>query len=135
MATVVRQQVWTGFVARRAARGETVSVQAAIGFTGLAAGPQALIVDPFALADPLLARLPPEPGQKFLAGHLRRAIPPGYLEARRTGSSASLPPELRGTWEQLRLVTSGPLFAPERLRAIVDFQLGRAAQRPRAAGG
>jgi len=115
-----------GVVAREAARsGDRVSVQTAVGFTGLAAGPEAILIDPFALTDPLLARLPPVAGDEFLAGHVRRAIPKGYAFARRTGSLERMEPALREYYGALRLLTSGDLFTRERWAAIVDFQLGR----------
>lgn len=48
-----------------------------IGMRGYAAGPDKIIVDVFALSDPLLARLPADPGSRI--GHFLRPRPAGYL--------------------------------------------------------
>jgi len=115
-----------GLEARQQARsGRRVSVQTAVGFAGVAAGPEVRIVDLLAITDPLLARLPPAAGAPFHVGHLRRDLPTGYLEARETGSLAEMDPVLRAYYGKLRLVTSGPLFSSERWLAIADLNLGR----------
>ena len=54
-----------------------VHAHTSIGMRGYAAGPDKIIVDTLALADPLLARLPAEPGSWI--GHFRRQLPAGYL--------------------------------------------------------
>lgn len=123
-----------GRVARsRAAEGQRASAHTALGFAGIAAGPDALLIDRFALADPLLARLPPRAGISFRAGHARRDLPVGYLHARETGSLDRMEPGMARYYQRLRLVISGPLLSRERLSTIVDFQLGR-VQPPTAAG-
>jgi arabinofuranosyltransferase len=54
-----------------------VTVAEAVGFMGYHAGPGVHIVDPLALTDPLLARLPAE--HPWRIGHFRRPLPAGYL--------------------------------------------------------
>ena len=76
------------------------------------------------LADPLLARLPPADPKRFVAGHLEREIPPGYLEARDTGDTSGMDPALAAYYEKLRLVVAGPLFSAARLQAILGLQAG-----------
>ncbi|NOY27898.1 MAG: hypothetical protein GXP62_18700 [Oligoflexia bacterium] len=110
---------------RRAAVGHRVSAQHAMGFTGIAAGSDAILIDRFGLVDPLLARLPPEPGTPFRAGHSRRALPPGYAFARETGSLVRMDPDMAAYYARLRLVISGPIFSQERFATIADFMLGR----------
>ena len=95
-----------------------------IGFAGLAAGPEVILVDRFALADPFLARLPLAPHTHWRIAHLPRKIPPGYLFARRTGSLDEMEPQLREYYAKLSLLVSGPLLSWERLRAIAGFNLG-----------
>ena len=103
--------------------GVRVHIALAIGFTGLAAGRDVVIVDPYALGDPLLARLPPKHRQLRLAGHLVRWLPRGYLHARETGSTDQIAPEMRAYYEALRLVVSGPIFSVARFRAIAALNL------------
>jgi hypothetical protein len=97
----------------------------AVGMLGYHAGPEALVIDTEALCDALLARLPTVDTRRWRIGHLTRAVPAGYRRARETGSLDAMQPELAEYYRALRLVTGGPLFAPERLRAVLDFQLGR----------
>jgi arabinofuranosyltransferase len=103
----------------------TVAVVPVIGLASLAAGPDVLVLDPYALADPLLARLPPADPTRLLIGHLKREIPAGYLEARETGGLDAMHPALADYYRKLRLVVSGPLLDRDRLRTIAGFQLGR----------
>jgi arabinofuranosyltransferase len=113
--------------ARQLARergGRVVIVRGAVGMLGFAAGPEVTVIDHFALGDPLLARLPVENPRRWRIGHFGRALPEGYLHARETGDASGMHPELARYWEVLRLVTSGALFAPERLRAIARLHLG-----------
>ncbi len=115
-----------GLAARKkAANGQRVTAQRALGFTGMAAGRQAILVDRFALADPLLARLPPKSGRAFSIGHVMRDVPAGYLHARETGSTEMMAPALAAYYERLWLVVSGPLLDPERLETIIAFNLGK----------
>jgi len=104
--------------------GKYVGLIDVIGFAGLAAGPEVILVDRFALADPFLARLPLDPHTHWRIGHLPRKIPPGYLFARRTGSLDEMEPQLREYYAKLSLLVSGPLLSWERLRAIAGFNLG-----------
>lgn len=96
-----------------------------IGMLGYYAGPGNVLIDELALADPLLARLPFVPDEGFFIGHFRRTIPEGYLYAVKTGSTEKMDPSLALYYEKLRLITSGDLFDPERLKTIVAFNLGR----------
>jgi arabinofuranosyltransferase len=99
--------------------------QGEVGMLGFYAGPKTTIVDPNGLTDALLARLPVKQVQGWRHGHLKRALPPGYLHARETGSLERMSPDLRAYYEKLRLITAGPVFDPERLGTIVAFNLGR----------
>ncbi len=96
-----------------------------IGFKGLAAGPEVTVVDRHGLADPLLARLPLDPSEPWRIGHLKRAIPAGYVVARQTGSLEGMQPGLREYDEHLRRIVAGPIFEWERLKTILSFHLGR----------
>jgi arabinofuranosyltransferase len=100
--------------------GSGVSVKGAVGLLGYYAGPKVRILDPLALTDPLLARLPiPDARHEvaFRAGHLLRAIPEGYRESIETGKNCIEDPGLAAYYEKLRLITQGPLFAGRRIVA------------------
>ena len=93
-----------------------------VGFFGYWAGIDTIVIDPFALTDALLARLPSH--GKWRIGHFKRRVPRGYRESLRSGENRLVDPGLREYYEHLRLVTQGPLWSPERLATIVRLNLG-----------
>jgi arabinofuranosyltransferase len=101
-----------------------VETATAIGMLGYFAGPDVVVVDQMALADPLLARLPAWRPLSMRAGHPRRKLPKGYLESRRTGSLAGFDPELRTYYVALRRIVRDPLLDSTRLAEIARFHLG-----------
>ncbi len=97
----------------------------AIGMLGFHAGPETIIIDANALCDPLLARLPTmKPARQWRVGHLKRGVPHGYRGARDTGDTSRMHPDMARYYQKLRLVTSGALLDPERLRLIWGFLWG-----------
>jgi len=98
-------------------------VRGNIGFLGYFAGPRVHIIDPYALADPLLARLPAIPNSRI--GHFQRLLPAGYAETVANGVVRIANPSLAEYYGRLRLVTSGPLISRARFGAILDLNLGR----------
>lgn len=119
-----------GEEARR--RGEPVWVTGNVGLFGYYAGPGVHIVDPPALTDPFLARLPADipatynlPNQVvWRAGHLDRKLPQGYLETLSAGSPRFSEPELEVLWSLVETVHRGPALASGRLAAIVALLRG-----------
>jgi arabinofuranosyltransferase len=94
-----------------------------VGFFGYFAGPGVHIVDLFALADPLLARLPFDPSIAYRVGHYVRRLPEGYGRSV-VGENQIVDPRVKNYYEVIRLITRGPLLSAARLRAIVRMQLG-----------
>lgn len=139
-----QQHVWPGEKRRereqalmRPRSGRYVSVTNAAGMVGYYLGPEVTVIDTFALADPLLARLPAY--HAWRAGHNSRAIPEGYVYFRETGDDQYLPPGLRACNRAIALIVSGDLFSPERLRALWALHGGACdaalqAYRPREDG-
>ena len=105
-----------------------VSVRGTIGIMGYFAPRDAILVDFFGLADPLVARLPTTPGFRKI-GHFRREIPKAYPEVRAGGPPERLDPALRAYYEPLRSIVSDPLLDPGRLAHLVRFHLGRYDER------
>jgi arabinofuranosyltransferase len=103
---------------------ENPRVSALIGMMGFYAGPEIIIVDSNALADPLLARLPTADVTSWRVGHFERNIPDGYLEGLKSNSFAGMDANLARYCEKLRLITSGDLCDLERLMTIAKFNLG-----------
>jgi arabinofuranosyltransferase len=98
-------------------------VRGNIGFLGYFAGPRVHIIDPYALADPLLARLPALPNSRI--GHFRRELPAGYAESVVEKRVLISDPSLGEYYRRLRLVIAGPLFSRARLKAILELNSGR----------
>lgn len=110
-----------------AASAEKVFVHPWIGLIGYYAGPAKYIIDPNALSDPLLARLPV--GQEFYfefwVSHWTRTLPAGYIESRRTGTNEVADPRIHDFFDRILNVTEGPILSAARFRNIVALNWGR----------
>jgi len=94
-----------------------------IGFYGYFAGPEMHVVDLLALADPLLARLPPV-DPNWSIGHLGRRSPEGYLETLASGENRIADPNLAHYYDKLAYVIRGDLFDLRRWREIWKLNTG-----------
>jgi len=93
-----------------------VAVEDNIGLVGFYAGPNVHIVDPAALGDPLLARLP-QVGLWEIS-HYYRPLPAGYLESLPAGPNHIEDPTLHELYDQIILMTRAPVFSTGRFAAI-----------------
>lgn len=107
------------------ASGESPVVRATLGFTGYYAGPRIHIVDPLALSDALLARLPSVNDPNWHIGHMVRYIPEGYLDTIRTGRNQIQDPKLAEYYDRLSVVIKGPLWTRDRWNAIYELNTGK----------
>ena len=116
--------------------GERVVIKDVIGIIGFYSGSNIHILDPRALSDPLLSKLPstefwrggqkPKPGEKkWLIGHFTRKIPVGYLETITTGKNKLEDKYLRKYYDKISLVTRGNLFDFNRLIEIWNLNTGK----------
>ncbi|MCA9493614.1 MAG: hypothetical protein KC621_26965 [Myxococcales bacterium] len=105
---------------------ETVVVAGGVGFLGREAGDDLIVVDDRGLTDPLVARMPSWVGDRgqWRPGHVPRILPKGYVETVRSGEDHFEDRDAAELFERLRLVTSGPVLAPERLTTIGGFLVG-----------
>jgi arabinofuranosyltransferase len=96
-----------------------------LGFTGIAGGPAAHLIDQCALADPLLAHLPAERTRQWRIGHFLRQLPTDYEAS--VAQRANLLTDLRthAYYESIRTVTRGRLTSLDRLREVARLTLGR----------
>jgi arabinofuranosyltransferase len=104
-----------------------VSPGTAIGFAGFAAGPDKFIIDVVALSDPLLARLPatrPATYEDWKSGHFYRTVPNGYVESVTRRVNVIEHPGIREYYDALITITRGPIWSTQRLRTIVEMNLG-----------
>lgn len=95
-----------------------------IGLFGFYSGPKIHIIDYYALADPLLARLPEFKQLNWRIGHFRRLIPDGYEATLSSRQNQLTDPALAQYYDKLILITQGDLFDSNRLREIWHMNLG-----------
>ncbi|WP_311222239.1 MULTISPECIES: hypothetical protein [unclassified Acidovorax] len=103
-------------------------IKCVIGMVGYGAGATVRILDPFALADPFLARLPARSHARV--GHYERAFPEGFLESYITGVNHLKDEKLARLWRDVDLVTTAPLLSEGRLEAIMRLNFQRHIYRP-----
>jgi arabinofuranosyltransferase len=115
---------WSHDGARLRATGKQVVVREYIGLVGYFAGPAVHIIDPHALSDPLLARIPGGTPYSVM-GHFQRDVPDGYVETVETGTSRLTDPDLAAYYEHLRVIVADPLWSRHRLVTLVRFLAGR----------
>lgn len=105
---------------------DTIIVRDSIGLFGYWAGTEKIIIDPLALSDPLLARLPAVETNSWRIGQFRRNIPAGYIESIQTGDSKLIDSQLNEFYKKVKVITqSESLFSLDRLRAIIMMNLGK----------
>lgn len=95
-----------------------------IGFMGYAFGPGKHVVDKYALADPLLSRLPMAQAEDWRIGHFTRVFPIGYRKTLRKGENFIEDPALAEYFNRLSLITRGPIWSWKRMETIWKFNLG-----------
>ena len=129
-----------------------LTIEDVVGVTGYYAGPDVQILRRLnALCDPLLARLPmverdpiylnwiigftyQEPEHPWRIGHFRRILPTGYLKTIVTGENRVQEMEVARLYDQLRLVTRGPLWDGDRFLEIIRLNLGLGSNYPNVPG-
>lgn len=89
------------------------------GIVGFCRGPLHQLIDPQAITDPLLARLPmPDLSEGFVPGHFIRTVPEGLLESYINNRNEVKDPKLKEYYEKLFTVTRGPVFSLMRFKYI-----------------
>jgi len=115
---------------------QTAGVYNIAGIFGYYTGPDLHIIDPWALGDPLLSKLPAteywrvgsskQPGDKWWRiGHFTRKIPEGYIETIESGENKIENESLRKYYDKLSFVIKGDLFDTERWLEIINLNLGK----------
>jgi arabinofuranosyltransferase len=93
-----------------------IKVTGNAGMYGYYGGPLVHIMDPLALTDPFLARLPAIPRARV--GHYERGLPPGYVETATQAAPSTDSVPLRPLLHDITLATRAPLLADGRAAAI-----------------
>jgi len=120
---VFPEHPWSAAGLKFRASADSVRIYKNIGIYGYFAGTAKTIIDPFALADPLLARLPVT--DSWRVGHYRRNIPAGYIDSVKNNKPLIEDKQLNEFYAKLRIITHGPdLLDRKRIRTILMFNLG-----------
>ena len=98
----------------------------AIGMVSIIHGPENHIIDIWALADPLLSKLPIDDIKHFRIGHFERTMPYGYLRTLITDENSIADTHIRAYYDKLKNVVRGDLFSVERFSNILylNFNIG-----------
>jgi len=95
-----------------------------IGIFGYWAGAKKIIVDEYALSDPLLARMH-IPKRPWRIGHFSRVIPKGYLKSIRKNKSLIANKNINEYYKKIKIITQDKeLFTKERIKTIILMNLG-----------
>jgi arabinofuranosyltransferase len=113
---------WARHAREVLASGERATIYIANGFFGFTLGRRVHVIDPIALSDMLLSRLPAQ--SDWRPGHFTRRVPTGYLETIASGENRIAEPAIAALYEKVRLIVSGPLFSRARLQAIWRLNTG-----------
>ncbi len=101
-----------------------VIIIGALGQFGYEKGPNFYVIDNYALADPLLARLPVR-NKYWQIGHFYRDLPDGYYETLETGENKIVNPDLALYYSKLSILTQGRLRDWNRIVEIWKFNTGQ----------
>lgn len=94
----------------------------AIGQFGWAAHPKLYIIDPLALSEPFLSRLPAKTAARV--GHYERAFPEGFVASRLSGRNQLQHPVLKQLYDDVILTTQGAIWSKARFEAIWRLNTG-----------
>ena len=101
-----------------------ICVNINIGLFGYWAGTEKIIIDPLALSDPLLARMPAWK-RKWRIGHFSRENPIGYIESVRTNRELIKNKNINEFYKKIKIITQDKnLFSVERIKTILLMNLG-----------
>ena len=120
-----RNMPWAGQGLKAKAEKHAVVAKCAVGLYGFEAGPSVFIVDPLAITDGFLSRLPSK--KPAYPGHYERAFPAGYLETVTTGKNQLGDPALNSLYDQTQLLSRAPLLDAARWQAIWTLNTGGAS--------
>ena len=105
--------------------GVTVVRFGVMGFFGFYVGPDVYVIDKFALADPLTARLPISDMDNWRIGHFERDLPERYWRTLELKNKNRIQdPNLHTYYDKLLVVTRGNLFDWDRFVEIWRFNTG-----------
>lgn len=101
-----------------------VLVLDSIGLAGYRLGPNYVLIDEYALADPLLSKLPANFTENWRIGHFERRVPNGYRQTLLLNKNQIENPHLAAFWERLSLLVQGDIWSLQRFTVIWKMNTG-----------
>jgi arabinofuranosyltransferase len=95
-----------------------------LGMLGIKLGPSVHLIDECALADPLLARLPPKHDDHWRPGHFIRQIPTDYVDTVRQRKGSLPDTAVNDLYVAVQSATREPLFSSDRWRNLIALNVG-----------
>ena len=115
---------WAEAGKRLRIEGKGTQVIYTCGYQGFYAGPRQHLIDAYALADPLLARLPCIK-ENWRIGHFVRNVPDGYFETVSSKTNQIRNKNVAVYYDKLSFITRGNLFDIKRLIEIWNMNMGK----------
>ena len=81
--------------------------------------------DLYGLGDPFLSKLPAVREENWRIGHMWRESPYGYNDSILFGGNRIENESIKEYYEVIKLITRGDLFDSDRIRAVIDMNLGK----------
>lgn len=102
---------------------DKITIKENVGLFGYYSGTEKIIIDPSAITDPFLARLPVTGWWRI--GHFRREVPDGYITSIADSTEAIDDPNINEFYKKVKILTQdNDLYSPQRLKTILLFNLG-----------
>ena len=103
--------------------GKDILISCHIGMVGYYGGRELYIIDPLALSDAFLGRMPLRPGVQRI-GHFERYLPRHYLDSIATGSNRFTHSLVRQYYDDIVEATRKPLVSADRWGALLRLNSG-----------
>lgn len=96
-----------------------------VGYRGYFGGPLIHVVDIYGLSNAFIARLPTNSISYLRPGHILRNFPRDYMRSVEQEENVIRDRKLAECYDKLTLITSGPIWSWERMKAIYSMNFGK----------
>ncbi len=96
-----------------------------VGVLGYYSPKDIIIIDDYALTDPLLSRMPTKLVELERIGHNERIIPKGYAKSLKINKNVIEDKRINEYYDKIIIITRGKIFTKKRFKTIINFNLGK----------
>lgn len=119
----VTENLWLTWQTTQASPVDVLEMDS-IGMSGYRLGPDYVLIDLYALADPLLSKLPADTAQGWRIGHFGRPTPAGYRLTLFGDGNHIEDTNLAAYWDKLQILVQGNIWSLERFVTIWKMNTG-----------